>query len=250
MFVDSVLFSAPTPSSRMRGTCALLLLCAAFVQVQGTGPEEEMLPAEFQWAQRKDRILLTIELQVCKLRSLNREATASVYLSQIQTPHKCSRHPRPLKTVLKCCLVVPQGVHDEKFEVTSDGIFRFQGSGSYRDQRDHVGRYSVDLQVCVPWDSCSEQFCMASLYGYCCMGFHHCSPFLTAVGMQLLRGLNASDASCGGLCQNWRLRPREKTCKLAKDAPIWETCVLAAEVIAFVLFVLAGTSQCQHVRVV
>ena len=90
---------------------------------------------------------------------------------------------------------------------------------------------------------------MASLYGYCCMRFHHCSPFLTAVGMQLLRGLNASDASCGGLCQNWRLRPREKTCKLAKDAPIWETCVLAAEVIALVHFVLAGMhlhpSQCK-----
>ena len=73
----------------MRGTYTLLLLCAAFVQVQGTGLEEEVLPAEFRWAQRKDRILLTIELQVCKLLAehlLNREATASSYLSLRSTP--------------------------------------------------------------------------------------------------------------------------------------------------------------------
>ena len=41
-----------------------------------------------------------------------------------------------------------QGVHDERFEITSEGVFRFEGTGSYRDQRDHVGRYSVDLKVC------------------------------------------------------------------------------------------------------
>lgn len=40
-----------------------------------------------------------------------------------------------------------QGVHDENLEVTRDGTFRFEGAGSYRDQRDHVARYSVDLQV-------------------------------------------------------------------------------------------------------
>ena len=38
-------------------------------------------------------------------------------------------------------------MHDEKFEVTSEGVFRFSGAGSYRDQRDHVRRYTVDLQV-------------------------------------------------------------------------------------------------------
>ena len=35
---------------------------------------------------------------------------------------------------------------------------------------------------------------------------------------QLLKGLNASDASCGGLCEAWRLRPREKTCKVGESA--------------------------------
>ena len=41
--------------------CACVMLAAA--QTPGTG--SEVLPAEFRWAQRKDRILLTIELQVC-----------------------------------------------------------------------------------------------------------------------------------------------------------------------------------------
>ena len=40
-----------------------------------------------------------------------------------------------------------QGVRDEAFEVTSDGRFRFEGSGSYRDRRDRLDRYAVDLQV-------------------------------------------------------------------------------------------------------
>jgi hypothetical protein len=39
-------------------------------------------------------------------------------------------------------------VRDEKFEITNEGVFRFEGTGSYRDQRDIIGRYTVDLQVC------------------------------------------------------------------------------------------------------
>lgn len=82
---------------------ALLMAMASLVHAQGPKPAGgEVLPAEFRWAQRKDRILLTIELQ---------------------------------------------GVRDEKFEVTSDGRFRFEGSGSYRDRRDQIDRYAVDLQV-------------------------------------------------------------------------------------------------------
>jgi hypothetical protein len=82
---------------------ALLTAIASLVHAQGPEPAGgEVLPAEFRWAQRKDRILLTIELQ---------------------------------------------GVRDEKFEVTSDGRFRFEGSGSYRDRREQVDRYAVDLQV-------------------------------------------------------------------------------------------------------
>jgi hypothetical protein len=80
------------------------LLCATSLVglAQDPGPSE-VLPAEFRWAQRKDRILLTIELQ---------------------------------------------GVHDETFHMTSEGVFHFEGTGSYRDQRDTVARYAVDLKVC------------------------------------------------------------------------------------------------------
>ena len=50
----------------VRQSAALLAAMASLALAQGPEPEPagEVLPAEFRWAQRKDRILLTIELQV------------------------------------------------------------------------------------------------------------------------------------------------------------------------------------------
>lgn len=46
--------------------CVMVLMAAAGLALaQGPVPADDVvLPAEFRWAQRKDRILLTIELQV------------------------------------------------------------------------------------------------------------------------------------------------------------------------------------------
>ena len=49
---------------RRSGSAALLAAMAGLALAQGPEPAGEVLPAEFRWAQRKDRILLTIELQV------------------------------------------------------------------------------------------------------------------------------------------------------------------------------------------
>ena len=43
---------------------AVGLVATCLVPVQGADSGDEVVPAEFRWAQRKDRILLTIELQV------------------------------------------------------------------------------------------------------------------------------------------------------------------------------------------
>lgn len=86
-----------------------------------------------------------------------------------------------------------QGVIAEKFEVSNEGKFRFAGRGAYRDARENVRDFALELD--------------------------------------LLKPLNASDPSCGGLCDNWRLHPRSKTCKLpegAQDRP-WEKCTLGSE---------------------
>ena len=44
--------------------CRLVLLSCIVAVVFGQESASDLIPAEFRWAQRKDRILLTIELQV------------------------------------------------------------------------------------------------------------------------------------------------------------------------------------------
>ena len=57
--------SAGEPTVRMSFAVALALCVAtSLAPAQGADSGDEVLPAEFRWAQRKDRILLTIELQV------------------------------------------------------------------------------------------------------------------------------------------------------------------------------------------
>lgn len=63
-----------TPCKRLRGTAPVarlesivFLVVIGLTLAEGLNQEpseDTVLPAEFRWAQRKDRILLTIELQV------------------------------------------------------------------------------------------------------------------------------------------------------------------------------------------
>lgn len=103
----------------------------------------DKISPEFSWAQRKDRILLTIELQ---------------------------------------------GVRDEVFAIHNNGSFRFEGMGSYRDRRDTVGRYYLELE--------------------------------------LLKNLNATDSTCNGSCVAWRMINPDDTCKVQDGAGPWEKCML------------------------
>ncbi|KAJ1491786.1 hypothetical protein T484DRAFT_1932681 [Baffinella frigidus] len=131
----------------------LLLLATSVPRTHGGaanegGGDADAVEPEFRWAQRKDRILLTIDLQ---------------------------------------------GVTGESFEVSNEGLFRFSGRGAYRDARDEVRDFRMEIA--------------------------------------LLKAINASDPSCDGSCEKWKLHPRSTTCKLAEGAEArpWERCTLGSE---------------------
>jgi hypothetical protein len=108
--------------------------------------ESSVTAPEFSWAQRKDRILLTIELQ---------------------------------------------GVKEERFLIDNNGSFVFEGIGSYRDRRETIDRYRLELD--------------------------------------LLKGLNATDDTCNGSCVAWRMHDADSTCKVQEGAGPWEKCMIHAD---------------------
>lgn len=55
---------------------SLLCCCAGGAQAQAPETTDDVVPAEFRWAQRKDRILLTIELQVLAVYGWNASVDA------------------------------------------------------------------------------------------------------------------------------------------------------------------------------
>lgn len=118
---------------------AALLSCASCEKEHSSGK----LSPDFGWAQRRDRILLTIELQ---------------------------------------------GVKEEYFEIHSNGSFIFEGVGSYRDRRETVGTYRLELE--------------------------------------LLKNLNATDPSCNASCAKWRMTTSDEICKVQDGAGPWEKCMI------------------------
>jgi len=115
-----------------------------------------------RWRAWPSRRAQSPRVRCCRPSSVGRSArTASCSRSSSRwarargasaAPGHAARARRPRRVcadcrLCRCALPVRQGVRDEAFEVTSDGRFRFEGSGSYRDRRDRLDRYAVDLQV-------------------------------------------------------------------------------------------------------
>ena len=109
-----------------------------------------------RWRAWPSRRAQSPRVRCCRPSSVGRSArTASCSRSSsrwARAPGHAARARRPRRVcadcrLCRCALPVRQGVRDEAFEVTSDGRFRFEGSGSYRDRRDRLDRYAVDLQV-------------------------------------------------------------------------------------------------------
>ena len=126
----------------MRNFLILSALYASFCLDIEEADTETTAP-EFSWAQRRDRVLLTIELQ---------------------------------------------GVREETFEIHDNGTFAFNGVGSYRDRRDLIRNYGLNIK--------------------------------------LLKNLNATDHTCNGSCVGWRLADSDSTCKVQDGAGPWEKCMI------------------------
>lgn len=94
---------------------------------------------EFRWAQRKDRVLITIDLQVDTMNCMDQAGVRYGFESEEgrERERRGSTSDSVLVRRVSSRADVwrgDQGVADESFAISNDGLFVFTGRGSYRSE--------------------------------------------------------------------------------------------------------------------